>query len=800
MRRVLYLFFFASAMALLVGFAFVAVPYFKYARDVDRQLANGPYQHSMTYYSAPEEYSTGDPASALDMESALRRAGYRRSPAGEPNTFDITQAGIAIQLPGTRVLVRFNKGAVTSITDAAMHTRVDRLMVPAQVLTNVSDQTQAQRKLLHYSDLPAVLIRAVTAAEDKRFFEHSGLDALRLVKASYVDLREGRKEQGASTITMQLARNLYLDRDKRWRRKLAEMLIATHLERELTKQQILEIYANEVYMGRRGPFSIHGFGEAARVYFNKDVRALTLPEAALLAGLIQRPSYFNPFRYPQRAVDRRNIVLKMMRDDGYIDRAQYAAAVATQLQLSPGSVVLSQSQYFIDIASDRVQKDVEDADNSGVLNVYTTLDLRLQRAAERAIADGMAKVDKVTARHRGKGQARAQAALIALDPRTGEVLALCGGRNYSASQLDRVLMKRPPGSVFKPFVYAAALNTAIAGGAQVFTEASTVLDQPTTFQFADQTYSPANFRGEYMGRVTLRKALAHSLNAATVRLAQTVGYDNIAALAHRFLLNDGIQATPAVALGAYDVTPYEIARAYTAFPGYGELVQPRFIGSVQRADGERLYNSQPDSRPVIDARVAFLMDDRMSEVLRSGTAASVRGHGFKLPAAGKTGTSHDGWFVGFTSRLLCVVWVGYDDYRQLGLEGSRSALPIWTEFMKEAAQYAEYADAQPFKPPPGVVRTAVDMSTGDVAGPYCTGAIVSAYFISGTQPQQECQPLLPVDQTADRMMIMPFATAETEEMPRATIALPQGASMAPARMPAMPRLTPAMPRSTPPAQ
>jgi penicillin-binding protein 1B len=329
--------------------------------------------------------------------------------------------------------------------------------------------------------------------------------------------------------------------------------------------------------------------------------------------------------------------------------------------------------------------------------------------------------------------------LIALDPHTGEVRALCGGREYAASQFNRVLSKRPPGSVFKPFVYTTALNTAVAGGSQILTPASTVDDSPATFQFGNQTYSPSNFKGEFRGTVTLRQALAHSLNVATVKVGAMVGFNNVAAMARQAGLNEDIKGTPAVALGAYQVTPLEIAGAYTIFANEGLRVQPTFVAAIRDRSDPDLYEHHPATKRVLDPRVAFLMVDMLQEVMRSGTAAGVRARGFTLPAAGKTGTSHDGWFAGFTSRLLCVVWVGFDDYSELGLEGARSALPIWTEFMSLAARYKQYGDVKPFAPPAGVVQVSVDAASGQLAGPDCPGG-VSSYFIDGTQPSTVCTP------------------------------------------------------------
>ncbi|HEX5226702.1 MAG TPA: PBP1A family penicillin-binding protein, partial [Bryobacteraceae bacterium] len=621
--------------------------------------------------------------------------------------------------------------------DAATGRVLPNYQIKPQLLSDISQSERAKRMPVQFTNLPPVLVNAILAAEDKRFFHHSGIDTLRLAKAAYVDLRDRRKQQGASTITMQLARNLCLRRAKSWKRKLEETLIAIHLEHKLSKDQIFQRYCNLVYLGGDASFGIIGVGEAAEAYFGKDVRDLSVPEAATIAGLIQRPVYLNPFRYPSRAVDRRNLVLSRMLGDRYLSTAQYEAAIAAPLGLHPDASGHSESQYFVDAASKQAVRDSGDVDQPTA--VYTTLDLRLQQAAEHAIADGMQLVDKqLAARHKSLTH-RPQVALIAIDPHTGEVKALCGGRDYAASQLDRVFAKRPPGSVFKPFVYTAAMNTAITGGEPVLTPASMVDDSPTTFDAGNDTYSPSNFKHEFMGEVTLRQALAHSLNVATVKVGEMVGFQNVVAVAREAGMNGDIQPTPAVALGAYQVTPYEIARAYTIFANGGSLVQPVFIESVRDADGGVSHPHATPSRRVLDPRVAFLMVDMLQEVMRSGTAAGVRARGFRLPAAGKTGTSHDGWFAGFTSQLLTVVWVGYDDYTDLGLEGARSALPIWTEFMSEAARYRQYAGAKPFAPPEGVTQVAVDPVSGQLAGPGC-GPGVSSYFIDGTQPQTPCTP------------------------------------------------------------
>jgi penicillin-binding protein 1B len=703
---------FSIALLLMIGV--LAIPYHRLARRVDRQLASsGP--NTLDYFSAPEIITPGDPVYANDLAATLK------------NT-------------GGPVEISVANGRIASIVEVRTGRMLPNYELKPQLLTNMSMESRTKRLPVHFPDLPTALVQAILSAEDKRFFKHSGLDTLRIGKAIYVDLRDRRKGQGASTITMQLARNLSLRREKSWKRKMEEALIALHLEHKFSKDEIFERYCNLVYLGGEGAFGINGVGEAAQVYFNKDVRGLSISEAALIAGLIQRPVYLNPFHYPVRALDRRNLVLKRMHENKYISDQQYQEAASAPLGLHKAGVTeLSESQYFVDAAAKEAARESDERAEKAAA-IYTTLDLRLQRAAEQSIADGMQLVDKQLVMRRGQPAAmRPQVALIAIDPHTGEIKALCGGRDYATSQLNRVFAKRPPGSVFKPFVYTAALNSAINGSSPVLTPASVIDDSPASFDNGTVAYSPANFRHEFMGQVTLRQAMAHSLNVATVKVAQMVGYQNVVAIARQAGMNEDIQPTPAVALGAYQVTPLEIARAYTIFANGGNLVQPKFVAEIRDSSGGSLHREDRRTRQVLDPRIAFLMVDMLQEVMRSGTAAGVRARGFRLPAAGKTGTSHDGWFAGFTSGLLCVVWVGFDDYTDLGLEGARSALPIWTEFMSEVARYKQYGDARQFTPPQGVIQASVDPKTGELSGPYCpTG--MTTYFVDGTQPQAQCMP------------------------------------------------------------
>ncbi|HZZ81405.1 MAG TPA: penicillin-binding transpeptidase domain-containing protein, partial [Gemmataceae bacterium] len=330
-----------------------------------------------------------------------------------------------------------------------------------------------------------------------------------------------------------------------------------------------------------------------------------------------------------------------------------------------------------------------------------------------------------------------QVALVALDPHTGDVKALVGGLSYGASQLDRALAQRPTGSAFKPFVYAAALSTGLTNQPPNIITASTIFpDQPTTFMFDGKPYAPTNFENEFFGQVSVRTALAKSLNVPTIEIAQQVGYNKIADLAHSVGLAN-VAATPSMALGTYNVTPLELAGAYTTFANNGVYVAPHFIQSIHDRTGEDIYNGKSDPKQILDPRVNYLLVNLMEEVLRSGTGAGVRARGFTLPAAGKTGTEHDSWFAGFTTKLLCVVWVGYDDYHDLKMQGAEAALPIWTEFMKRASKLREYRNSGDFDVPDGVVSVQIDPDTGELATSACP-KIITEYYLTGTQPTQFC--------------------------------------------------------------
>jgi penicillin-binding protein 1B len=739
---------FGAIAVAVIALTIVSAYYMKYARLTDDKLAQGPFPNSSLLYAAPRTVGVGDPGTPLQFAAKLRDAGYAEDARTNAGGWYHLRADAVEIFPGDRSypgaepgVLRFSDSKISSIISLGDNTERTEYTLAPQLLTSLYDKNREKRRLVKYEDIPPILVQAVVSIEDKRFFQHSGFDPIRIIKAVFVDVREHRNAQGASTLTQQLARNLWLDSRKTWTRKFDELLITIHLERKLSKQKIFEYYANQVDLGRRGSFAIRGFGEAARAYFGKDLRQLTLPEAATLAGLIQEPSFRNPVRWPERARNRRNVVLARMLENGYITQSQYEQAVQTPLVTTKQGIESADAPYFVDLVNEKLGDEFQDRDfqQSGS-KIYTTLDLDLQRDAAEAVAVGMREIDGIIAKRHKKVEGpveEPQVALICLDPRTGEVKALIGGRNYGVSQLDHVVAKRPSGSVFKAFVYATALNTALEGHPDAITQSTIFHDEPQTFAFGGKDYEPTDYhKSPWQGDVTIRTAFAKSLNVPTVEVAQAVGYNNVADLAHRVGLED-IRATPAMALGAYDVTPMEIARAYTLFANRGVMVEPRMIQRIVNKAGDDIWTSQLETKKILDPSVNFLMVSLMQEVLRSGTGAGVRGRGFTLPAAAKTGTSHDAWFAGFTTKLLCVVWVGLDDYQDLKMDGAKAALPIWAEFMKRAHKHRLYRDVKDFEVPEGVVSAQVDPETGALATSACP-QVITDYYLLGSQPTQFC--------------------------------------------------------------
>lgn len=724
---------------------------------IDERLGGQVFGHTSHIFSAPEKIFVGEQTSPGNLAGYLINNGYSEADVpGAAGHFEATASSIQIYPSDgsyfqghNSIRVDFSPDKISSIHLLSNELSVSSAEIEPELLTNLFDDTREKRRVVRYEDLPPILVHAVLAAEDKRFFEHGGLDPIRVLGAAVADLRRDSHGsgmlEGASTIDMQVARSFFFTTQRIWRRKLAETMVALELDHRFSKQRIFELYANEIYLGNRGSFAIRGFGEAAEAYFGKDVRDLDLAESAFLAGIIRSPNrYASVERHPERVNEPRDRVLKQMVEDGYITAAQANEAREELLNFVGGGTSSRAAPYFVDMVRDSLLNQFSQADlSTQSFHIYTTLDPALQAAADEGVAAGMQIVDKNLARRyavekrKHEQVVKPQVALVALDPRTGAILALVGGRNYGESQLNHALARRQPGSSFKPFVYAAAFDDALAGVQPIITTETTVEDEPTTFTFDGKDYTPDNDEGQFYGTVTARDALIHSLNVATVKIAEMVGYDRVRQFALQMGLDPDIQATPAMALGSYVMTPIEVAEGYTIFADDGVRAEARFINQVVNADGQVVQKSAPQTKPVLDPRVNYLVTNVLQDVVNHGTGYTVRLMGFDAPAAGKTGTSHDGWFAGYTSNLVCVVWVGYDDNRDLDFTGAQTAAPVWAEFMKRAEKLPAYQDMQNFAEPSGLVHVMVDPASGDLATPNCP-TTKEEIFIAGTQPTDFC--------------------------------------------------------------
>ena len=727
-------------MALLLMFSAVVGHYYvSFSRMIDARLHGEITRTDPRVFARPFTVRRGQHLAEAQFIDRLNDLGYaQRARVEQPGEFAIGRDALAvIPRAGDRQgeTVRFTfaakNGSIAGIDVVTKHQALDTIALDSPLLTALVSDGREKRRDVPLSAIPPRMIQAVLAIEDRRFYDHPGVDVIGTTRAVLTNVFGSRRyTSGGSTITQQLVRNTFLTQEKTFKRKFTEWLMSVALERRLSKDQILELYLNDVYLGQRGSFAVHGVPEAARLFFGKDVNNVSLTEAATIAGVIQAPPRYSPFNNPDRSKERRNVVLRTMAEAGFISSDAADRAVHEPLQVVQRALD-SEAPFFVDYVSQEMQ---EHAKVAGAVDVYTTLDLQLQRIAQEAVRDGIARVDEILARRKRRNP---EAALIALDPRTGEILAMVGGRSYNQSQYNRAVnSRRQPGSVFKPFVYLAAFERAQADGRTDITPATVVVDEPTSFTFNDQTWAPANYENVYDGPITLRRALAHSRNIATIKVAESTGYDTIAALWKRIGAGTPPRPYPSITLGVFEATPLEIASAYTLFPNLGTIRPLRAISRIV-SSGRDLPIDTPAPRAVARPDTTFLVVNMMRSVLNEGTGASARSEGFTLDAAGKTGTTNDlrdAWFVGFTAELLTVVWVGLDDNQALGLSGSQAALPIWTQFMTRAL--AGHAN-MPFEPPEGIVFVDIDRDTGKLATPGCP-RVFHESFLAGTEPTELC--------------------------------------------------------------
>jgi penicillin-binding protein 1B len=737
--------FFGIGIPLVVMSAVMAYYWVVFSRMIDARMSGEMTRTDPRVFARPFELHKGQGLTQRQLIDRLNDLGYAHRPRTEqPGEFTVGRdAMVLIPRDGDHKaqVVRLVFGGrpprgteatrIDTIELPATKKQTDRITLDAPLITALVADAREKRRDVPLQVIPRPMVEAVLAIEDRRFYDHPGIDPIGIAGAVFRNVF-GNKAYLASgsTLTQQLVKNTFLTPEKTPKRKMTEWFMSVVLETRLTKDQILQLYLNDVSLGQRGSFAIHGVAEASRLFFAKDIANVNAVEAATIAGVIQSPSRLSPFNNPERAKDRRNVVLRAMVDAGFMSSDAAERAVREPLGIVQRALE-SEAPYFVDYISQELQSKYPSA---GTVDVYTTLDVHLQRVAQDALRDGLTRLDEILARRKR----RPQAALIAVDPRSGEVLAFVGGRSYNQSQYNRaVSARRQPGSVFKPFVYLAAFEHAQAEGRTDLTPATVVLDEPTSFVFNAQTWTPRNYEGEYDGPITLRRALALSRNIAAAKVAESAGYEEVAALWRRIGAGTPPRPYPAIALGVFEATPFEIATAYTLFPN-GGTIRPLTTISRLVSKGKDLALQTEKTRTVARPDTTFLVTNMMRSVINEGTGAGARAAGFALDAAGKSGTTNDlrdAWFVGFTPELLTVVWVGMDDNQPVGLSGTQAALPIWTTFMTRAL--AGHANLT-FNPPEGITFVDIDRDTGKVAAPGCPRVFKEA-FLAGTEPADVCQ-------------------------------------------------------------
>ena len=743
----------AGALLMVLGIGAAISFYVSYSRLIDARLHGERARTLPRVYARPLALRQGLAIGQQELISRLNDLGYAQRPEPEvPGEFSIDDATVVIKPRPASFESRIVRVSFASRPQSIRRIEVEgkgattgiELDAPLLTALMTSGGREKQRSV-PLATIPLHARNAVLAIEDQGFYSHPGINPIRMVAAVFTNVFGSNPNLvGYSTITQQLARMFFLSDEfnaeltegrRSYARKIRETIMSLVLERRASKDEILELYLNDVYLGQRGSFAIHGVAEASRLFFGKDVANLSLSEAALIAGVIQSPGPRSPFANPERAVERRNVVLRAMADENFISAEAADTAIKEPLRVVARAVD-NEAPYFVDMVGARIAEAFPGVTaQPGRVDVFTTLDLNLQRAALDAVRNGLTNIDQLLARRKRKEQA--QVALISVDPRTGEILAMVGGRSYNQSQYNRAIdARRQPGSVFKPFVYLAAFERAADEGRTDLTPASLTLDEPTTFSFDDQVWEPQNYDA-YDGEITWRRALAMSRNLATIHVGETIGFDQVASVWRRVGVGTPPRALPAITLGVFELTPLEVAQAYTIFVNNGQVRPLTSINRIETAD-QQLRPKAPELKRAAREDTTFLVTNMMRSVINEGTAAGARASGFAADAAGKTGTTNelrDAWFVGFTPELLTVVWVGYDSNQPVGLSGTQAALPIWTAFMKSAVAGRTSGT---FEVPEGITFTEIDRDTGKLALPTCP-RVYNESFATGTEPTEYCE-------------------------------------------------------------
>ncbi len=737
---------------LLVVGGFVAYDWFRLSAIGSSQYSGKGWTFPTRVYADWKEYRVGDPLDTPTLQSSLERARYKRvwgrpSDAGQ---YRIRGTFFDIRLrpfrypdhaePGTEVLADVREGRLVSLAQGFREPRGRGILrIDPELLGEFSSATRERRSYLPIDQIPRHVALAVVASEDRRFYRHWGFDVFGLIRATLANMRAGSVVEGGSTISQQLAKNLFLSQERNYFRKVHEAFLALLIEIRYSKEQILEFYLNQIYLGQRGSWSVCGVEEAALFYFNKHAKELTVPEGALIAGIIPAPNRLSPYRDRDAALSRRDHVLGDMVDCGWISKDEARRYRRAPMRFAANPPPTTRAPYFVDFVRETLSKDIAPLDlNARGYSIFTTLDPAAQDIAERAVREGAREADFRSGRG-GTSRDPAQAALVAIEPASGYIRAMVGGRDYAESPYNRAVdSKRQPGSAFKPFVYVAALDTPYSGRRPPLTAATLLEDLPDTFRTSTGPWAPRNYENSYEGHVTAARALARSLNVATAHLSEMVGIGTVARTAHVLGIESRLREVASLALGTSEVNTLELTTAYAALANGGIWIRPMPVRAGLDRAGDEVWTPKKETRRVLRPETAYMTTILLQGPVIYGTAASIRSqYGFTRPAAGKTGTTddeNDAWFVGYTPDLVAGVWVGCDRNRKLGLSGTQAAVPIWVRFMDAAHRHLPIRD---FTAPPGVVEVWIDAQTGYRAGPDCP-RVMRVAFAAGTEPRAVC--------------------------------------------------------------
>lgn len=735
----------ALSLCAVLGLAAMAFVIYGAMLSASLSLPKSDEHPPLLIYGAPHWLKPGEPVIETGLFDRLHRLGYRVVPSVQaPGDYAASNEAIDLYLhaqdenhqPPRRVLLELKEGVIANVVAGQEGEPLPFVTLEPPLLSGMRGGSRQVREWVPYGRIPPLIIKSVLAVEDRRFFSHYGVDPVAIGRALWANLTRGAVVQGGSTITQQLAKNLFYSPQRTMERKLREVVAAFVMEWKYRKEEILESYLNEIYLGHAGSVSIYGIGEAAHRYFGKPLEALSIDEIALVAGLIKGPNTYSPTKNLDQATHRRNVVLRRLRDEGVLSEEGWQEAVKKPVRVSLPEDVMTDAPYFVDY----LLRQVEAGTGMGIpegARIYSTLDPFMQQLAAEALHNGLAKLEQQYPALREEG-APLQGAVVVLESRTGHLRAMVGGREYRASQFNRAAQAhRQAGSLFKPFVYLAAFEAARAEGNAGVTPATMLADEPVSFESGTGPWSPQNYDRQFHGPVTVRAALEQSLNVPAVRTAHRIGIGSVNRLLRGFGIEGALPENLSVALGSASVSLLEITAAYGGLANAGVMVHPVALTKLVRESGETVWSPTLDRHQAVSAQGAYLATSLLKGVLDRGTGAKARAWGLRGPAAGKTGTTdgyRDAWFVGYTPELVIGVWVGFDDERAIRLTGSQAALPIWVEVARRLIP----ADSPDFLVPSGIVSRTIDPRTGQLATAQCPEQVTEV-FLEGTEPSIYCE-------------------------------------------------------------